>query len=65
MQSIIGETAGKIWRLLNKEGNLTVTQITKKVDVDAFTAAAAIGWLAREAKVLVTQKGRTRYVSLN
>ena len=65
MQSVIGETAGKVWKLLEKEGEMSVTQVTRKLDVDAFTTAAAIGWLAREAKVIVTQKGRSRYVSLS
>lgn len=65
MQSLIGETAGKIWHLLNKKGKLSVGQITKELNADTFTTYAAIGWLAREAKVLVTQKGRVRYVSLN
>lgn len=65
MQSIIGETAGHIWKLLNTEGQMSVSQINKKINADTFTVAAAIGWLAREAKVLVTQKGKSRIVSLN
>ncbi|MDZ7723809.1 MAG: winged helix-turn-helix domain-containing protein [candidate division KSB1 bacterium] len=56
MQSIIGGTAGKVWKLLEKEGEMSVTQVTRKLNVDAFTTTAAIGWLAREAKVIVSRK---------
>lgn len=55
----IGEAAGRVWHLLDGSGPQTVAQIKKKLKLQAGIASFAIGWLAREDKIGVTdeQKG--------
>ncbi len=60
----IGETAGAIWRLLDGEGPVSVTQLVKKVGEPRDTVMQGLGWLAREGKVQIEEVGRKRTVSL-
>lgn len=60
----IGETAGAIWRLLDGEGPVSVTQMVKKVGEPRDTVMQGLGWLAREGKVQIEEAGRKRTVSL-
>jgi len=60
----IGETAGAIWQYLEKTGDATISQLIKSVKADDFLVAAALGWLAREDKVEVYVKGRSKRVKL-
>jgi predicted ArsR family transcriptional regulator len=55
----VGETAGKIWHLLNEEGPQTLKQLKKRVDASGELASFAVGWLAREGKVGITQEKKT------
>lgn len=50
---MIGLNAGKVWRALNDEtalGHKQLKKITKLKDKEVF---AAIGWLAREGKIII------------
>ncbi len=60
----IGETAGKVYHALQSEGPLTLTRLKTSTGRDAFTLNAAIGWLAREDKIIVTKKGRSVTIAL-
>ncbi|MCA9734633.1 winged helix-turn-helix domain-containing protein [candidate division KSB1 bacterium] len=60
----IGEAAGKIWESLSLKGDSTVAKLRKELDLDAFVANAALGWLAREDKVELTKKGNSISVAL-
>ena len=60
----IGETAGEIWRILNQEGNLSISGIVDKVKQPRTTVYMGIGWLAREDKLAFTQTKRGMAVSL-
>lgn len=60
----IGETAGEIWRLLNQKGPLSFTGIVSKVRQPRSTAYMAIGWLAREDKLIFTETKRGMSVSI-
>ena len=60
----IGETAGRVWHVLNENGPLNLSQIVKKVDRPRDEVMQAIGWLAREDKLIFTEQGRARYVDL-
>jgi len=60
----IGETAGQIWRVLNEEGPLSLTKLTKEVDAPKDLVMQALGWLAREDKIAIEEEGRTKVVSL-
>jgi hypothetical protein len=52
----IGETAGKIWSLLNENGEASLSQLKRGVEADPNLILQAIGWLA----VSGNQKG-TRF----
>ena len=60
----VGETAGRIWHLLNDEGPHTFPQLKKKLDGSAELVGFALGWLAREGKVDITQEKKTVKVAL-
>lgn len=49
----IGENAGKIWTVLNKNGKMTETKLKKETELASADFYAAMGWLAREGKVQV------------
>jgi hypothetical protein len=54
----IGDTAGKVWKLLNEKGQANLTQLKKGVEADPNLVLQAIGWLAREDKLLIQKNGR-------
>lgn len=54
----IGETAGKIWRLLNEYGEARLSQLRLGVNADPNLILQAIGWLAREDKLRFEKNGR-------
>ena len=58
MIDAIGETAGKVWRFLNQHGPANLNQIKKNVKADSNLILQAIGWLAREDKLVVEKKDR-------
>jgi hypothetical protein len=61
----IGETAGKVWKLLDQKGVASLSAIEKQVGAPKALVDMAIGWLAREGKVELKQEKRTIQVSLN
>ena len=60
----IGEAAGKVWNFLDKHGEANLTQVKKGLKEDANLILQAIGWLAREDKLLIEKKGRLITYSL-
>ena len=60
----VGETAGKIWHLLNEDGPITVSQLKKKLNGSGELVNFALGWLAREDKVDITQQKKVFTVAL-
>ena len=61
----IGETAGEVWHLLADEREpISLAQLAKRIDQPRDVIMQAIGWLAREDKLVIEENGRTRYVSL-
>ena len=54
----IGETAGKVWRLLNENGEASLSQLKRGIKTDPNLILQAIGWLAREDKLCIEKKGR-------
>jgi len=54
----IGNTAGKVWNYLEEKGEANLSQLKKGVKADPNLILQAIGWLAREDKLLIEQKGR-------
>ena len=60
----IGETAGRVWRVLDQEGQMKLPALQKQVGVPSTLLHLALGWLAREDKVDITAEGRTYMVRL-
>ena len=58
--SLIGTNAGSVWNALHAHDELDLTKLKKETKLTDFELATAIGWLAREGKVLseTTKKGR-------
>ena len=60
----IGQTAGAIWRALNARGELSLAQLKKEVDATGHLFDWAVGWLAREDKIVITPKKRSVAIRL-
>ncbi len=60
----IGETAGVVWRVLNASGPMSLAKLVKAAGQPRDTVMQALGWLAREDKIIIEEDGRARVVSL-
>jgi hypothetical protein len=60
----IGETAGAVWHALREQGPLSLAKLVETVGANRDVVMQAIGWLAREDKVEMTETKRGRIVSL-
>ncbi len=60
----IGEAAGLVWAALAESGTLSTTKLVKITGKPRDTVMQAIGWLAREDKIQLSDDGRSRVVSL-
>jgi len=61
MSDIIGTAAGEVWNFLKANGASKAAKIQKGIAKDATTTHQAIGWLAREDKLVIdrSQKAAT------
>jgi hypothetical protein len=65
MNNRIGQIAGRVWRALGEKGAATVAQIAKSINEPAEVVTLAVGWLARENKVVFNEsKSKAVTVSL-
>lgn len=64
MSEVIGEAAGKVWAFLNGNGPSSPSKIEKETGVSKNDLQRAIGWLAKEDKLLIETNGRTETISL-
>jgi hypothetical protein len=64
MSDAIGVAAGKIWQYLNENGPTSVSKVTKETELGKTDAQRAIGWLAKEDKLVFEFEGRTELLSL-
>ena len=60
----IGETAGAVWKILSENGPQSLAKVVERVGGNRDLVMQAIGWLAREGKLEVTETKRGRVVSL-
>jgi hypothetical protein len=60
----VGSTAGEIWHILNDKGPQTVTQLKKKLNGSGEFVGFALGWLAREDKIDISQEKKNLKVAL-
>jgi len=64
MNEEIGRVAGLIWNALESNGEMSLSKLRNVVDAGEPIFDWAIGWLAREDKVELTQAKRTLRVCL-
>lgn len=60
----IGINAGKVWSILDSNGRMNVKDLRKECKLTERDAFAAIGWLAKEGKLLLEKELRDFYVEL-
>jgi transcription initiation factor IIE alpha subunit len=60
----IGQTAGMVYRFLEKKGEASTTEILKEVKVPSDVLYMALGWLAREDRIKFDRVRKTLKVSL-
>ena len=60
----IGDAAGIVWHALHKEGPLSVAKLVETVELNRDLVMQAIGWLAREGKLQITETKRGRILAL-
>ena len=60
----VGENAGRVWELLNREGKMSFSKIKKRLDLSERTAGLAIGWLMREGKLQYRREGNFVLIDL-
>lgn len=60
----IGAVAGVVWHALNRNGPTSPAQLTKQIAAPRDVVMQAIGWLAREGKLEIEEKGRRKTVAL-
>ena len=61
----IGVTAGVVWRFLEASGKSSISAIEKGVDAPRALVYMALGWLAREGKVVLAEEERSTQVKLS
>ncbi len=60
----IGETSGLVWRYLNQNEPTSISRLAKSIDAPRDLVLQAVGWLAREGKLEITETKRGKLVSL-
>ena len=64
MQNKIDDSAGQVWRFLDKNGSTSVSKITNETGLNKNDVQRAIGWLLKEDKLIIEAVGRTETLSL-
>jgi hypothetical protein len=64
MRAAIGEAAGKIWKTLKTKEEISISQLPKILGEKTLIIHQALGWLAREDKIVYRTKGNKILVSL-
>lgn len=64
MKEEIGTLAGAIWKVLDSNGELSLSQLKTRTKAKPPLFDWAIGWLAREDKIALTQQKRSIRVRL-
>lgn len=64
MDEEIGTIAGAIWQALNTTGEMSLAQLRKKVNGKTPLFEWAVGWLAREDKIVIAPEKRSFRIRL-
>jgi hypothetical protein len=65
MKDKIGETAGGIWKVLKKKGEINVAQLPRLLNEKSAIVYQGLGWLAREDKIMYQTREAKTFVSLS
>jgi Mn-dependent DtxR family transcriptional regulator len=60
----IGETAGKVWRIIKEKEEVNISQLPRLLNEKSAIVYQAVGWLARENKIEYKTVGARTLVSL-
>lgn len=63
-KSVIGTNAGTIWQFLSKRGVLSLRELGELTKFKSNHLMLALGWLAKENKISLTQREEGTYVEL-
>lgn len=61
-KEVIGDNAGKVWHALNEKNETTLKELAEKLGLSLEMTAMAVGWLARENKIIVDVKDDNIYL---
>jgi hypothetical protein len=64
VESIFGSKAGMVWEALNQNGASNLSNLVITTSLSREEIYGALGWLGRENKIIVEQKGRAMVFSL-
>lgn len=64
MKEKIGADAGIVWKILDEKGSQNVKELKKLAKLTEKELYAAIGWLAREEKLIFSEEGKEVFVEL-
>ena len=64
MIETIGMNAGLVWNALNESNNQAFKALKKSTKLKEKDLCAALGWLAREGKINMTEGAEDIFVSL-
>ena len=64
VESLFGIKAGIVWKALNRNGASNIRNLVKATSLGREEVYGALGWLGREDKILLDQKGRAMVFSL-
>ena len=64
MNDEIGTAAGLVWNTLDRQGTLTLAKLRQKTGLSVELVNRAIGWLAREDKLVFEKKARSLVITL-
>jgi hypothetical protein len=64
VESFFGTKAGIVWKALNQNGPSNISDLVKNTSLSREEVYGALGWLGRENKIIVEQKGRAMIFSL-
>lgn len=64
VESVFGSNAGIVWKTLNQNGSSNLANLVKTTSLTREEIYGALGWLGRENKIVVKQKGRAMIFSL-
>ncbi len=64
MKDKIGETAGRIWKIMKEKEEVNISQLPKLVEEKTAIVYQALGWLAREDKIEYRIEGTKTFASL-